>query len=166
MCVCTLLCCAQSCLTLCNPVDYRQPGSSIHGISQARILEQVSISFSGGSSQPRDRTHISCVFCMGRQIVYPWASRKPRICMYTCIYIHICRYYNFFHYSLLPGIEYSSLHYTVSPWCLFILYIMCASVNPILPVYPLPTSPLVTISLFSMSESPSVLSISSFVLFS
>ena len=47
---------AQSCLTLCNPVDCSLPGSSIHGILQARILEWVAISFSRGSSQPRDRT--------------------------------------------------------------------------------------------------------------
>ena len=43
----------QSCLTLCDRMDYRLPGSSVHGIFQARILEQVAISFSRGSSQPR-----------------------------------------------------------------------------------------------------------------
>ena len=48
----------------CSP-----PGSSIHRISQARILEWVSISFSSRSSQPRDQTHISCI---GRQILYWW----------------------------------------------------------------------------------------------
>ena len=47
----------QSCLTLCDPMDCRSPGSSVHGILQARILEWVAISFSRGSSQPRDRTH-------------------------------------------------------------------------------------------------------------
>ena len=41
--------CVQSCLTLCDPVDYSPPGSSVHGISQARIPEQVAISFSGSS---------------------------------------------------------------------------------------------------------------------
>ena len=51
----------QSCLTLCNPVDCSLPGSSIHGILQARILELVAISFSRGSSQPRDRTQVSCI---------------------------------------------------------------------------------------------------------
>ena len=49
----------QSCPTLCNPMDCRPPGSSVHGISQARILEWVAISFSRGSSWPRDRTWIS-----------------------------------------------------------------------------------------------------------
>ena len=45
---------------LCNPMDYRLPGSSVCGISQARILEWVAISFSGSSSRPRDQTCISC----------------------------------------------------------------------------------------------------------
>ena len=45
---------AQSRPTLCNPMDYSPPGSSIHGISQTRILEWVAIPFSRGSSQPRD----------------------------------------------------------------------------------------------------------------
>ena len=51
----------QSCLTLCDPVDHSPPGSSVHGILQARILEWVAISFSRGSSQPRDRTQVSCI---------------------------------------------------------------------------------------------------------
>ena len=50
---------AQSCLTLCDPMDCSPPGSSIHGISQARILEWVTISFSMGSSWPWDRTCVS-----------------------------------------------------------------------------------------------------------
>ena len=52
---------AQSHPILCNPMDYSLPGSSVHGILQARILEWVAISFSGGSSQPRDGTCISCI---------------------------------------------------------------------------------------------------------
>ena len=44
---------------LCDPVDCSLPGSSAHGILQARILEWVAISFSRGSSQPRDRTRVS-----------------------------------------------------------------------------------------------------------
>ena len=47
---------AQSCLTLCDPMDCIPPGSSVHGILQARILEWVAIPFSRASSQPRDRT--------------------------------------------------------------------------------------------------------------
>ena len=45
---------AQLCPTLYNPVDYNPPGSFVHRILQARILEWVAISFSRGSSQPRD----------------------------------------------------------------------------------------------------------------
>ena len=52
---------AQSCPILCNLVDCSTPGSSMHGISQARILEWVTISFSRGSSQPRSRTQVSCI---------------------------------------------------------------------------------------------------------
>ena len=48
-------------LTFCNPVDCSPPGSSVYGICQARIPERVAISFSRGSSQPRDRTGISCI---------------------------------------------------------------------------------------------------------
>ena len=52
---------AQSCRTLCNPVDCSLPGSYIHVILQARILQWVAISFSMGSSQLRDRTQVSCI---------------------------------------------------------------------------------------------------------
>ena len=52
---------AQSCLTLLDPMDCSLPGSSFHGIFQARVLEWVAFSFSRGSSQPRDRTHASCI---------------------------------------------------------------------------------------------------------
>ena len=51
----------QLCLTLCDPMNCSPPGFSVHGIIQARILEWVVISFSRGSSQPRDRTHVSCI---------------------------------------------------------------------------------------------------------
>ena len=52
---------AQSCPTLSDPMDCSLPGSSIHGIFQARIPEWAAISFSRGSSQPRDRTRVSCI---------------------------------------------------------------------------------------------------------
>ena len=52
---------AQSCPTLCNPMDCSPPGSSVHGILQARIMEWVAISFSRGLSQPRDQTQVSCI---------------------------------------------------------------------------------------------------------
>ena len=64
---------AQSCLTLCDPMDCSPPGLSARGSLQARILEWVAISFSRGSSWPRDRTHISCT---GRQILSFWITRE------------------------------------------------------------------------------------------
>ena len=71
---CAVLCLvAQSCLTLCNPMDCYVPGSSVHGIFQARILKWVAISFSRVSSWPRDQT---CIFCIGRRILYYWATRE------------------------------------------------------------------------------------------
>ena len=62
-----------SCLTLCDPMDCSPPGSSVHGILHARILEWVARPFSRGSSRPSDGTSISCI---GRQILYHWATRK------------------------------------------------------------------------------------------
>ena len=60
--------------TLCNPTDCSPPGSSVHGIPQARILEWVAILSSRGSSWPRDGTHVSCSFCIGRWVLYFWAT--------------------------------------------------------------------------------------------
>ena len=66
------------CSVVLDSVDCRSPGSSVHGIFQARILEWVTISFSRGSSQQRDRICISCVSCvwMGMWILYCWATRE------------------------------------------------------------------------------------------
>ena len=64
----------QSCPTLCNPMDCSPPGSPVHGILQARILAQVAMPFSRGSSQLRDQTLISWVSFIGRRILYPWAN--------------------------------------------------------------------------------------------
>ena len=52
---------AQSCLTLCNPMDCSPPGSSVHRILQARIVEWIAIPFSRGSCLPKDRTRVSCI---------------------------------------------------------------------------------------------------------
>ena len=53
--------CAQSCPTLCNPMDCSPPGSSVRGIFQARIMKWVFISYSRGYFQLRDRTCIPCI---------------------------------------------------------------------------------------------------------
>ena len=69
----------QSCLTLCDLMDYSLQVSSVHGIFQARIQEQVAISYSKGSSGPRDQT---CISCTGRCILYYWAAWEAT---------HLCR---------------------------------------------------------------------------
>ena len=51
----------QLCPTLCDPIDGSPPGSAVPGILQARTLERIAISFSRVSSQPRDRTQVSCI---------------------------------------------------------------------------------------------------------
>ena len=58
---------SQLCPTLCDPLDHSRPDSSVHGISQARTLKWVAISFSRRSPPPRDQT---CISCIGKQILY------------------------------------------------------------------------------------------------
>ena len=73
VCVCVCVCArmhAQWCLTLCDHMTCSLPGSSVHGISQTIILDWVVISFSKGSPWPRCWTHISCVFFIGRHVIY------------------------------------------------------------------------------------------------
>ena len=70
VCVCACAKLLQLCLTLCDPMDYSLPGSSVHGILQARILEWVAISSRRRSSWPRDWTCISCIYCIGRRVLY------------------------------------------------------------------------------------------------
>ena len=60
----------QSCPTLCNPMNCNLPGSSVHGILQARILEWVAMPSFRGSSPPKNRTHVSYISCIGRQVLY------------------------------------------------------------------------------------------------
>ena len=64
---------AQSCPTLCDSMDCSLPGSSVHGIFQAGILEWAVISSFKGSSRPKDQTHVFCISCIGRQLLYHWA---------------------------------------------------------------------------------------------
>ena len=63
----------QSCLTLCDPMDCSPPGSSVHGIFQARVLEWLPTSFSRESSRPWDQTQVSCT--AGRFFTN-WANRE------------------------------------------------------------------------------------------
>ena len=76
---------AQSCLTLCDPMDCSLPGSSVHGILQARVLEWVAMPFSRGSSWPRDQTQVSCI--AGRFSTI-WTTREAlylRLLFFKCL---------------------------------------------------------------------------------
>ena len=105
-----IVCCAQSCSTLCDSMDYSPPGSSVHGIFQARIREWVAISPFRRSSQPWDQIHISSVSCIGRQTLYHWATWEAvsaankllvyclcpsasmcvRVCVHVCVRACVC----------------------------------------------------------------------------
>ena len=72
MCVCAQS--LQSCPTLCEPMGYSPPASSVQGILQAQILEWVAMSSSRWSSQPRDGTHVSYVSCFAGRFFTHWAT--------------------------------------------------------------------------------------------
>ena len=82
---CDACLCAQLCPILFDSMDYSPPGSSVHRILQARILQWVVISFSRESSWPKDWNHVSCLL-RWQQILYHWATWKP-IYMFTHVYI-------------------------------------------------------------------------------
>ena len=70
---------AQSCPTLCDPMDCSPPGSSVHGILQARILEWVARPFARGSFWPRGSIHVSYISCIGKRVYYhEWHLGSPR----------------------------------------------------------------------------------------
>ena len=69
----------QSYLTLCDSRDCSPPGSSVHGTSQARILEWVAISFSTRSSQPRDQSCLSCISALAVRFFSAEAPGKPNV---------------------------------------------------------------------------------------
>ena len=75
------------CLTLCNPMDCSLPGSSVHGILQARILECVAMPFSRGSSWPWGQTWI---FYIAVRFFTIWATSEAQIC-WRCLKIYILK---------------------------------------------------------------------------
>ena len=92
---CTMRVCSLSCPTFCNLMGCSPPGSSVRRILQARTLEWVAISSSRVSSQPRDPTHVSCVCCIGRWILYHWATwevpyRLHRSAQKKCLTSFVC----------------------------------------------------------------------------
>ena len=77
LCMCSA---TQSCLTLCDPMDYSLPSSSVHGTFQARVLKWFAISFSRGSSPHRDRNRISHVSCIASRLFTAESPGKPITC--------------------------------------------------------------------------------------
>ena len=137
-------CCAQSSLTLCNPMDCSLPGSSVHGISQAGILEWVPISSSRASSQPRDRIHVSCVSCIARKILYHCTIWEA---LYVYIYKILLNFLFWFIIIILNIVPYIYVLY--SRILLFIhsvyysLYLLVPNSQSIPPPLPLPWQRLV-----------------------
>ena len=92
VCVCCLYVVTKSCPTLCDPMGCSLPGSSVHRILQARVLEWVATSYSRGSSRPRDRNSVSCVPCIGRHILIHSTTRKVQLLLFlSCkLLSHVC----------------------------------------------------------------------------
>ena len=89
---------AQSCPTLWNPLDCSSPGFSVPGILQARIVEGVAMPSSRGSFQIMDQTQVSCISCIGTQILYHWATwEAPHgcICISKLIKLYTLNMYSF-----------------------------------------------------------------------
>ena len=94
LCVCSV---AQWFMTLCDPMNSRLPGSSFHGILLARRPEWVGIFllfYSRPSPPPRDRIRISCVSCIGRQILYPCTTWEAFWLLPVSL-SNLGRYFNF-----------------------------------------------------------------------
>ena len=90
----TVLCCAKllwSCQILCESMDCNPPGSSVHGILQARILEWIAMPSSRGSSRPKDQTCVSRLSCIGRRILHHWATWEALTVLILWFWnIHTC----------------------------------------------------------------------------
>ena len=86
----------QSCQTLCDPMDCSSPGSSVHGIFQARILEWIAMSFSRGSSQPRDQTCFASISCIGSRVLYHSATLEAHLIHSShLVNIFLCKLFYF-----------------------------------------------------------------------
>ena len=105
--VCVLV--AQSCPTLCDPEDCSLPGFSVHGFLQARILGWIAIPFSRGTSQPRNRTLVSCI--TGRFFTV-WATEKSQV--YTEPLFEFPQSYSKFPLAIYFAYGNVSFHVTLS----------------------------------------------------
>ena len=94
----------QLCSTFCNPTDCSPPGSSVHGILQARTLEWVAMPSFRGSSQPRDQTCSFCSSYIVGKFFYHWATRRSPKGKYYIPKIFRNHCYLYCHYfSKLPA---------------------------------------------------------------
>ena len=84
---------AQLCPTLCGPMDCSPPGSSVHGVLQARTLERVAISYSRGSFWPREPTWVSCIAGRFFTIVLPkgYINMPPNVCVCVCVCVLVAQ---------------------------------------------------------------------------
>ena len=113
----------QSCPTLWDLVDCSPPGFSIRGILQARILEWVAMTFSRGSSQTRDRTHIFFVSCIDRCVLYQHYLGSPKQAYFHSIHYNWLKFFPLygwviFHYINVSQILYSFIYQWTSRFLL------------------------------------------------
>ena len=94
-------------LTLFCPMDCSSPGSPVHGISQARILEWVAISFSRGSFQSRTQTHISCISYIGRGFFITIATWEAQLFNRLLLW-YLISILALLHYDPLPFRKFDS----------------------------------------------------------
>ena len=87
---------AQLCPTLCYPMDCSPTGPSVQGIFQARLLEWIAISFSRGSSKPRDRTWVSCI---AGTLFTVWATRKAQSRILKYAFFHTVHFHSNLRYA-------------------------------------------------------------------
>ena len=97
-------------LTLCDPIDCSLPGSSVHGIFQARILEWVAISSSRASSPPRDQTW---VFCIAGRFFTNWATREAHVNFMKCRRQHLTLKHFKNYGAMLCIVQLYNIYYTV-----------------------------------------------------
>ena len=123
VCVCVCVCVYAQSLSrvqLCEPMDCSPPDSSVHGILQAGKLECVAISYSRGSSQPRDQTYDSCVSWTGRRILYHCTTCEALICQKVTLIS------NNFSLHPLEFLPYKRFHWVmwgtvIQSYCVFIV---------------------------------------------
>ena len=89
----------QLCPTLCDPMYYSPPGSSVHGILQARKLEWAAVPPSRGSSPPSDRTCVSYISCIGRQVLYHKCHLGRPIIPLNTLFLATSLHLDFFSFS-------------------------------------------------------------------